>query len=668
MKFQEVRDNWLSIIQPKFYNVPLYKTNTPKDLIWDLYLDSFPMNRKQEFNCNCCKSFLRRFGNLVTINSDLTVNTLWNYQSDDPVFNKVFNNLHQLIISQVKINSIYDPGEAKLGTLSNAVDFDSKYYPRTWHHWYLDVGNLYTDMGSNKANELTSLKFTLANTLNKVQETALNQLIEKIKSNEVYRGQEFLLSVESLRDIYITYQSLYVDNALKADLYLWDMVVKRPDIARIKNTSIGTLITDVCSGESWEFSLRKFKNMMSSYKESSGTVTASQLERAKQVFIEEGYMTSLKREFATVDDLHPNNILWQTPTVKDYAPSNPFDTLQPTKAIQEVKVAKTVSLNTFISQVIPNSDSIKFLFEKTHEANLMSLIKASDPDSPNMFYWDNSFSWMYNGNSSDGLYERIIEAGGKVDGEVVHSLGWHHEDDYDLHLYTPNSGHVYHANKKMYGISLDVDMNWYNVVPDPVENICFSKDKKFPEGTYTLKVRNYTQRCSNKTEFPMVVRTKYGDTVFEHTSNARIPRGEFVTILTYKYENGKFIFPDNLTSVNISGKSTQMWGMYTDQWQEVKAITLSPNYWKTNRGNKHIFLFLDKCVNPSKTVHGYTNEFLKPELHQHHRQVLQVLKDKTMILWSQNQLSGVGFSTTIPKTFKAKVQKEGKIITYEVKI
>lgn len=665
MKFQEVRDNWLSIIQPKFRNVPLYKTTTPKDLIWDLYLDSFPSDMQQEFNCNCCKSFLRRYGNLVTINADLTFNTLWDYRSGDPVYDKVFNNLHQLIISQVKINCVYDPGQSELGTLHNEVSPVSKHYPRTWHHWYMDVGNLYTDMGNNKANELTSLKVTLFNTLDKLQEDTLNQLIEKIKVNEVYRGHEFLASVEALLNIYLKYLSLY--NTPEADLYLWDITVKRPDIARIKNTAIGTLIMDVCSGESWEFSLRKFKYMMSSYKESSGTVTASQLERAKQVFTDEGYMTSLQREFATADDLHPNNILWQTPKVEDYVPSNPFDTLQPTKAIQEVKVAKSVSLDAFISQVIPNSDSVKLLFEKNHEANLMSLIKASKPESPNMFYWDNAFSWMYNGNSSDGLYERITKAGGKVNGEVVHSLGWHHEDDYDLHLYTPH-GHVYYGKKRLAGIELDVDMNAGSVVSDPVENIYFAKGFTFPEGTYTLKVHNFNLRRSDKTEFPMVVRTKHGDTVFEHTSNVRIREDKYVTILTYQYKDGKFIFPENATFVNVSGKSEQVWGMYTDQWQEVKAITLSPNYWETNRGNKHIFLFLEGCVNPSKTVYGYTNEFLKPELHQHHRQVLQVLKDKTMIPWSGNQLSGVGFSTTIPKTFKAKVQNDGKIITYEVKV
>jgi hypothetical protein len=79
---------------------------------------------------------------------------------------------------------------------------------------------------------------------------------------------------------------------------------------------------------------------------------------------------------------------------------------------------------------------------------------------------------------------------------------------------------------------------------------------------------------------------------------------------------------------------------------------LSPNHWENSNksGNKHYFFMLDGCMNPEPT-RGIYNEFLASPLEKH-RKVFEVLGSKTMCQPSNDQLSGIGFSTTQPACVK----------------
>ena len=45
----------------------MYLTNVNKDELWDCYINSYPEDERQSHTCNCCRQFIKPYGNVVAI-------------------------------------------------------------------------------------------------------------------------------------------------------------------------------------------------------------------------------------------------------------------------------------------------------------------------------------------------------------------------------------------------------------------------------------------------------------------------------------------------------------------------------------------------------------------------------------------------------------------------
>jgi len=137
--------------------------------------------------------------------------------------------------------------------------------------------------------------------------------------------------------------------------------------------------------------------------------------------------------------------------------------------------------------------------------------------------------------------------------------------------------------------------------------------------------------------------------VHEFDYNRSVTKDIDVALVTLK--DGKFSIDTKLDS---SKSSKEEYGISTNQFHKVNMVMNSPNHWDDKViGNKHWFFILDQCNNPDKS-RGFYNEFLKDDLTEH-RKVFEVLGSKMKTPESDNQLSGLGFSSTQRSSVLCKV-------------
>jgi hypothetical protein len=183
-----------------------------------------------------------------------------------------------------------------------------------------------------------------------------------------------------------------------------------------------------------------------------------------------------------------------------------------------------------------------------------------------------------------------------------------------------------------------------------VENITWTNIDKMKEGKYKFFVHNYSHR-GGKSGFSAEI--EYDGQIYSYEYDKPLKQDENVVVAELEFNKTNGI--NFITSLDSSVSSKEIWGVKTNTFVKVSSLILSPNYWDGNAtGNKHFFFFLNGCKN-DLSPRGFYNEFLKEELLQHKR-VFEALGSKMRVEDSDNQLSGLGFSSTQRNSVIAKIE------------
>lgn len=640
----------------KMAKTGLFEVAADKDVVWNHYLDSFPagtnlmFRERREYDCNCCKQFIRDVGRVVTFVDGKRV-SIWDIKVEG-YYQTVVDALSKLIHS-APIADEFLHFTTKVGTAqSNVLENDQVV---TYNHFHAVLPQNFVKPNADIASALSRSRSNvqvLERSLIELTTDAAETIIELNAQGSLYRGNEQIASVNLFLDLKNKYDAL--DDAGK-EAFVWTNGLKLGERGKFRNSAIGTLLEDLSGGMDIEQAVKRWEVVMApaNYKRPTALVTEAMIKKAQEKVQELGLMDSLPRRYAVLEDLTINNVLFadrNTQKATDVFGDLLKGAKKPVKGPANVE---EISIEKFIRDVLPTATSIEALVENRHTGNFVSLIAPVYPDAPNMLKWDNNFSWSYNGEVADSIKERVKAAGGAVEGALRVSLAWNNADDLDLHMRTPGGEHIYFArsSRRAAGGELDLDMNGMDKQDhlNPVENIIFKNERNIEEGIYKVWVDQFSHRSGERVGFTVQLDHKGDQYDFNHPRELRDGTVDVVTF-RYTHKNGIEI----IESMPHTKQSKEVWGVATEQFQKVSVVMNSPNHWDGQAtGNKHYFFMLEGAKQPGST-RGFYNEYLRGELHDH-RKVFEHLGSKMKVPASNDQLSGLGFSDTQRNELTVKV-------------
>lgn len=642
-------------------SVALFEVNMDKEELWNLYLDAFPAGtnliyrERRAYDCSCCRQFVKNYGVIVGIVNGKTV-SIWDVNTIEP-YQTVANKLTEKIAALPIENAFYSKFAA-LGTSYNFELIGSN--NKKWNHFYYKLPSTLVDTTSTIDSLKGDIKQTRAvvkRSFEELNPSSIDTVLELIKEKALYRGEEH----KSLLNAFKNLQVEWIKSKNKEN-FCWEVAVTYGRVAAIRNTAIGTLLVNLSDRIDVETAVKKYESVVApqNYKRPKPLFTKGMRKAAEAKVMELGLMASLERRHATMRDLSMQDVLWASGESKKVM-RNAFSFLDGEEKVAVFKHEniQEVGVEFFIENILPTAEKMELLLDNSYQNNLVSLIAPVHSNKPKLFKWDNDFSWTYNGNFTDSIKESVKTRGGKVDGVLRFSLSWAEGDasdnsDLDAHCKLPGA-HIFYSEKKdnkSWGqLDVDIQQPKDQSNKDIVENITWPHKKRMPIGDYVFSVVNYALRGIQN---GFTSEIEFGGQIHTFHYDQPMKQKEEVHVATVRFDGQNFKIIKSIPS-NLASK--ELWGIKTMKFIPITGILKSPNHWgQNNIGNKHYFFTLENCLNPDNP-RGFYNEFLRQDIYEH-RRVFEALGNKMKIEFSEDQLSGIGFSSTMNKSIILKINSK----------
>lgn len=267
----------------------LFKVDASKDELWDTYLSSFspkdnPIYRERTVHdCQCCKRFIRVCGGMVAITENEELISIWDVDVGGG-YQAVVDAMSALVKSKA-IRNTFLHFEKNVGADFNH-EMKEGQSVNTWHHFHYELPerfvNRYRDSALSKSQ---SSREVLMRGITELSIDAINSVIELVDADGLYRGEEHKGALVAFRDLKAEVGAV-PDSGLA--LFAWRKSAELGQLARFKNSVIGTLVTDLSSGVEFEDAVRMFESKVApeNYKRTKALVTPGMISKAKEKVVE----------------------------------------------------------------------------------------------------------------------------------------------------------------------------------------------------------------------------------------------------------------------------------------------------------------------------------------------------------------------------------------------
>ena len=390
-------------------------TVKPVDDLYEAYLIGFKQPGAREHHaCNCCKQFIERFGNLVTIDEDGRLHSaLWSLpEAAIPEIYRPSITMMCRAVERGIVNGVFVTADRVWGNPTAGVDPNTG---KAWTHFSVKPAAtvVFHDRLLTPYQWMAARKEdfrTLTAGLQDYGLLTLRQAQQVLASNAVLRGEKFTAPVEW----WVKLQTARVatrDSSVKRNL-VWRAIANAPaGWATPRSSVIGTMLDDIVAGKSFEAIKGAFEQKVDpvNFMRAKAAPTAGNLARAEEIVARLNLAPALERRFARLDDLEA---IWRKPELAAAAP-NPgevFGHLKPkSKAAPTPNLALPPQAMTwvlFAREVLPDASKIEVYIEPRRPMNFVAFTAAVHPEAEPLLQWDdpngrrNTVAWyVYRGGS-----------------------------------------------------------------------------------------------------------------------------------------------------------------------------------------------------------------------------------------------------------------------------
>ena len=696
--------NFQKLMQNKFAEMmqtgKLFRVQLTGNEIWEMYINAFPAEQNPIFrapdssihNCNHCKNFIRRYGNIVAIDANYNVVSMFDVDADSEylqsakaissaikeskvveVFFETFAELYKLPYESCsKSNAVF-----QLGTISNTKRYtkeEAEKYGvvkadeiRTFNHLGLSLDKQFVDFSGNSVESIMGSFRDAKNVFQRAMETisldTLNLVKDLINQGSLLDGNTHLFKLDTIIPLKREYDTL---PATARGNWCWVKSYKF-NLAKFRNELIGVLCSELSEGEELNKAVQSWNKRVDpvNYMKTTAPITKRQIEEARKFVEENGYTESFNRRFATIDDIKVSEILHSNIGNGEIKSVSIFDGVKSNSTRHkrnEFDGIEEVGIEKFMKDILPTCTSVEAYLSNLHDGNLVSLTTANIKESKPIFKWSNNYSWTFNGNlaGKSQIKDAVKTAGGRVDGVLRFSMIWNDGDgrdnsDLDAWCEQPDRVRIgysqnYRADRGNQRTDMSGQLDLDNTNPSgklAIENIYFADLRKMGNGVFKFWVNQYREH--NSQGFKAEI--EFNGETYTYEYNRAVHGNIHVAEVTLK--DGAFSIKHILPESAVTSKV--LYGLESNQFHKVNLVCLSPNHWNGETiGNKHYFFMLENCKS-LVAIRGFHNENLLPELAEH-RKVLEVLGTTNMIESTDGQLSGLGFNATVRDELIVKLQ------------
>lgn len=518
--------------------------------------------------------------------------------------------------------------------------------------------------------------------------------------NPLYRGEEYrdrlLIYIDARKKLKAAME-IYVEkthgnfcgnvlNVIRAkQLMLYPILVTFP------NSPIGEFLKNIAAKD-----LRQASAIFTDMMKNKGVTTKAVTDNNSDEVIEQlevsGHLTPLtNRAHVAVSDIPVEGIVWRNEeTAKPLSAVEKAKMLARTKSVSRPKKAlqDEITIDDFVETVVPTAVKIGLSTDGLNSGQFCSMFGTSlQEDHPKIFAYDNPYCITFRDGTADAIIREVTKAGGDTSGKLHVSIAWcldarleggrvigNTGTDYDLWSVIMEPGtspekatEVLTKSKRERAVDviyfgsrstssghriLDVDANSRGNVdsrmPVPVENMNFSENalKSIGASRIFFFVNNWRDKNKGLDKITLVT-TLNGERKTFHSEKG-IKDKELMSIgYADVHANGEVSTVSINTSFFKEGEANiTSWGVKLGGVVPVTLITKSPSHWDGESCNGNlIYMFALAGCKADIPLAGVHNEYLHPDIHSK-RRVIQNLIESSKVEPTEDQTSGIGFSTT----------------------